>query len=747
MNKILFFVIITFWVNYTAAQSFYSLDTIQKIEIFFSQSNWDYQMDTAKAGNDAYLIADSVLINGFVFVNAGVKHKGESSYDAAFIKNPLHISLDEIDATANYQGYSEIKLSNCYSDASMMREVLAYDILKNYMHCSKSNFAKVFINNSYIGLYNNTEHVGNNFIKNHFYTQDNTIIKANPTDVNAAKPDLTYQGVDSVNYYNRYELKSDKAWKHLINLCDTLNNNFSAIEKELDMDRAIWMLAFNNVLVNLDSYTGSFKQNYYLVRDNNLRFNPIIWDLNMCFGGFGLTGTSATLNLTQKQNLTPTLHQTDAAWPLINKTLNNSRYYKQYIAHMRTINNELNINAKALQLKALIDAAVYADVNKFYSNTEFDQFLDSTSSTLPICNGIAQLMDARNNFLQNASAFAVIAPTINSNSSIPIIPAFNNNLTITASVSNANYVQLGYRNAIDKKFTKLEMLDDGVHGDGAANDGVYGIQIMPKGTILQYYFYAENSDAGIFFPTRAEHEFLEKEVVTSNLNATDIALNECMSNNSNTILDQNNEYEDWIELYNNTSQTIALGESFLSDNIANPYKWQFPTDAIILPNGFYTVWADEDKFQLGTHTNFKLNDTNNFVGLVFNNGSSFTDSITTPILFPNQAYGRMPNGIGIWSFLEPTYNASNRYLLNLESFIKDNVYIYPNPSHDKLFIHSDEDVMDLQITNMQGQQIFFQEKLFTKQYIDLQNLPSGMYIIQFYKQNKLYNFTFNKIKI
>jgi spore coat protein CotH len=38
----------------------------------------------------------------------------------------------------------------------------------------------------------------------------------------------------------------------------------------------LWMLAFNNVFVNLDSYTGGFSQNYYLYKDENRRFNPVV---------------------------------------------------------------------------------------------------------------------------------------------------------------------------------------------------------------------------------------------------------------------------------------------------------------------------------------------------------------------------------------------------------------------------------------------------------------------------------------
>ncbi len=39
------------------SQSFYDIGTIQEIKIVFSQSNWDYMLDTAKAGDESYLMA------------------------------------------------------------------------------------------------------------------------------------------------------------------------------------------------------------------------------------------------------------------------------------------------------------------------------------------------------------------------------------------------------------------------------------------------------------------------------------------------------------------------------------------------------------------------------------------------------------------------------------------------------------------------------------------------------------------
>ena len=43
---------------------------------------------------------------------------------------------------------------------------------------------------------------------------------------------------------------------------DTSSKYYNTIEEKLNIDNAIWMLAFNNLFVNLDSYNWSGR-NYY----------------------------------------------------------------------------------------------------------------------------------------------------------------------------------------------------------------------------------------------------------------------------------------------------------------------------------------------------------------------------------------------------------------------------------------------------------------------------------------------------
>ncbi|MFM9004578.1 MAG: CotH kinase family protein, partial [Flavobacteriales bacterium] len=324
--------------SYAQNGGFYDQSTIQTIEIFFAQSNWDALLDQQAQSTEDYIIADSVRVNGTTFEQVGVKYKGNSSYNANNAKNPLHIELDNV-IEQDYQHYTDIKLGNGFSDPSYIREALSYDILKNYMDCPLSNFANVYINGNLRGLYSNDESINKHFLGNHYYSAESELFKCNPMGGagpgGGGNPDLVWLGADSSLYQSRYELKSDYGWNELVRLIDTLANNTGALENILDVDRAIWMLAYNNVLVNLDSYTGNFKQNYYLYKDVSGRWVPTIWDLNMSFGGFPGNG----LSVSGMQNLSP-IFSNDAAHPLIQKLLANARYRKMYIAHMRTIADE-----------------------------------------------------------------------------------------------------------------------------------------------------------------------------------------------------------------------------------------------------------------------------------------------------------------------------------------------------------------------------------------------------------------------
>jgi hypothetical protein len=76
--------------------------------------------------------------------------------------------------------------------------------------------------------------------------------------------------------------------------------------------------------------------------------------------------------------------------------------------------------------------------------------------------------------------------------------------------------------------------------------------------------------------------------------APSVQINEIMASNTRAFPDITDfeDYPDWLELKNTTGSTISLDGYFLSDNPADPFKWQIPDGASIPANGFIIIIAD-----------------------------------------------------------------------------------------------------------------------------------------------------------
>lgn len=719
-------------------QSFYDINTIQTIEITFSQSNWDALLDAAEP-NGTYVMAQSISINGTVFDSVGVKYKGNSSYNANQVKNPFHIELDQY-KNHSYQGYTDIKLSNVAKDPSFLREVLSYQILRQYMDAPLSNYANVYVNGTLIGLYSNDEAINKDFVESHFYSKTNAFFNCSPPNgagpSSTDLPDLVYYGADSTDYYLKYEIKSDYGWAQLLDLCNTIANDFTNIETILDEDRFIWMLAFDNTFVNLDSYLGQFHQNYYFYQDDNGLFCPTVWDLNECFAGFTSTGSGNLTTNTAKQQMSHLLHQNDASWPLIQKILNNGMYKRMYVAHMKTILSE-NIANSSYQtsgqnLQTLISTSVQNDVNKFFTFSNFQNNLttDVTSGPQSFI-GLTNLMNTRNSYLMSQADFTAIAPTISSITPSSVNPTLNSNVDITANITNTNYAFLGYRYDQTKPFVKLTMYDDGAHNDGASGDGVFGASIPVNSSFIQYYIYAENSNAGIFSPVRAEYEFYSLYASIPVISAGEVVINELMAVNTSTISDPQGDFSDWIEIYNTTSNFLDLSNLYLSDDILTPLKFAIPSNTIIAPNDYLLVWADMDTTDTGLHANFKLSSGGEDVILSYANGTVI-DQTTFPAQTDGTTYGRYVNGTGSFTFLFPTPLAENS-LLGVEEYNEVNIFnLFPNPSNGMITISSNEGgIENIQMFDLAGKIILNETlNLVFNHQMDLNHLPNGVYLVK-----------------
>lgn len=749
--KLSFLTILCLMATLVYGQDLYDLNTIQTIEITFAQSNWDQLLDAEKAGSDGYIMAQSVSVNGTVFDSVGVKYKGNSTYNPNQTKNPFHIELDTYKDHI-YGAYTDIKLSNVAKDPSFVREVLSYQILRQYADAPLSNYANVYVNGTLIGLYSNSESVSKKFVNSRFGSKKNTFVKCNPPDgagPGSSLPNLVYLGQDSSSYYDAYELKSDYGWDELIDLCDTLANNIADIEKILDVDRALWMLAFDNVLVNLDSYIGGFAQNYYLYRDDNKRFVPVVWDLNESFGQFSMTGSGNLNNTTAKQQMSHLLNATNSSFPLVQKLLSVPMYKRMYLAHVKTMLLENfddgSYYATGISLQSTIDAAVQADVNKFYTYANFTSNLTSDINGGPgpgggATPGITNLMDGRSNYLLGLTDFTQTEPTISNLSLSNSSPVLNETITLSADITDENAVYLGYRSDAGAPFQKILMYDDGAHNDGAANDGTYAVDLDITTASIQYYIYAENSGIGLFSPRRAEHEF---HIVNANLTtqAGDLVINEFLASNDSTIADQDGEYDDWIELYNNGSTSLNLEGYFLSDDSTDLMQWEFPAGTSIDSDGYLIVWADDDDGQAGLHANFKISASGESLFLSDTAGA-VVDQITFGEQTTDISYGRYPNGTGDFQIMSPTFNAENMTTTAIDELPEVAFALFPNPVSDVFYLKFEDQTPDyIEIYSADGRWMKKQNLIQNEREVPvrIESWSSGVYFVNLVFDNFVIN--------
>ena len=109
--------------------------------------------------------------------------------------------------------------------------------------------------------------------------------------------------------------------------------------------------------------------------------------------------------------------------------------------------------------------------------------------------------------------------------------------------------------------------------------------------------------------------------------AQSVRVNEFMALNANSIMDEDGDYSDWIELVNDSTATINIQGWALTDDADDTQKWLFP-DMTIAPGQYLVVFAsgkdriDADK---ELHTNFKLSGDGEYLALYNGLGNIVTE--------------------------------------------------------------------------------------------------------------------------
>ena len=667
---------------------------VHEVRIEFSTSDY---WSTLKQNYDfnypdvPYIMAN-VMIDGEQVDSIGVRLKGFSSYFTESDKKSIKLDFNEFVKGKRYDGLKKVNLNNGEGDPALQRDVIAYDLMRRSgVSAPRTAYTKVFLNDVYWGLYLIVEQIDKVFLSDNFETNDGNLFK------NMDFSELAWLGNDTIDYQEIFDLKTDdnpEAWERFVNLMNVINNTNdqdfkSQIDEVFNVDLFLRTLMVDVALENWDSYLEHGRNFYMYEHPETQQFNWIPWDYNLSMtGNFSLFDFGSDL----PDDLADCESQMNGTCP-----------------------HEADDPVFEIVVSIIEECCTgdwSSDCQEFYEIIEDGMIDVAECNTVmngscphpaddPILEQVMQIDPFCCDFDWNDNCDALYEDISSSGSG-------NEGFPIDMSGSEKPLIKRIFRNSdkIDDyyarwcKFLKYDLDTTRLFPE-----------IMRRGDLIrssvaedeQYLwslsaFEADLDQGGNFIIGLKKFISDRREVLIeeleqyytcptgSSLAYGDLVINEfCASCDSlSGITDAYGEYDDWIELYNNTNATIDLSDAYLSDNITDPAKWAFPLGTSLAPDSYLIIWADKDVDQDGLHADFKLSKDGEQIILTVE--GEVMDSLTYGPQETNQTAARIPNGTGDFTTTQPvTFNGNNDEPSQTTDADADlSVRIFPNPTKESL---------------------------------------------------------------
>jgi spore coat protein CotH len=213
---------------------FYKREQVQEIRLTISKTNL-YNMK--KALPERIYVPATLHWRTFRMENIAVRYKGNSSSQPhQRHKRSYLIKVNEYNKGTRFLGFRRIALDNGVQFGSLFSEPIVTDILRDLdVPVSRCNYAKLFINDDYQGVYVNVERIDESFLEFHFGSKKGPLYKVHMPGPGA---NFAYAGDDAQQYKKGFEAKTKIAEHSFDDLIDLIRNidqgDKSNYEKILD---------------------------------------------------------------------------------------------------------------------------------------------------------------------------------------------------------------------------------------------------------------------------------------------------------------------------------------------------------------------------------------------------------------------------------------------------------------------------------------------------------------------------------
>lgn len=701
---------------YGQGEKIFSTDTIHEVHLTFSDAGFWAQLvhnyESNQVGGEPgefqgfskvpYIMANA-LIDGERVDSIGVRLKGFTSYGVSTDKKPIKLDFNEFVKGKRFDGLRKLNLNNGEGDPAMQRDLLSYNLMRRAgVPAPRTAYARVYLNDTYWGIYLLVEQVDKTFVKEHFNGSGGNLFK------NMGWSELIWEGPDTTQYQRTFELKtrgSAEAWSNFVKLMDVINNSSEAdFEEEIlqifDVELFLRVLAVDIATNNWDSYMDHGRNFYLYEEPGTQQFKWIPWDYNLAMGGT-FSGDSGGGPIDGDTAITNPFSPEDC-----NSIKNGSSPYPATDSIFLQV-----IQRDPFCCDSTWDQACQEMYNAIDSGVDpgpgpgdgFDFQIDPSQSSKVLIQRIFRVPAFQTLY------YKIWCDLLEDN--------FTTERLFTIIWNNGNLIRTAVYDDPNFVWTTQQFEEDLDQGN----------QIIGLKKFIQ-------SREDTLPQQLAELYACDSQEL--NLKFQDIVINEFMASNDSLsgLMDDAGDYDDWVELYNKTDRSIDLSNAYLSDDLDNKKKWSFPIGTFIGPKGFLIIWCDEDVEQTGLHSNFKLQKSGE--SLVLSMGNMVLDSLSFPEQQTNQVAARVPNGTGEFQAHAHTFNANNDFPTGIDKEIDRNtkgISVFPNPAKNRVHLQLNGDldrIAVVRLYDLNGRLIMQENYASQKVEFSLPQVPSGMYFLQ-----------------
>ena len=696
-KKLIFYIFISYFIYGDDSWKVYDDSEIAIINIYIDQDKIDWMYDN--------VYSDSLHLASFSFQNAyindsidsiGFRLRGNTSRNAA--KKSFKVDFNHFKSGREFFGVEKLNLNGEHNDPSIVRSKICWDMYQYIgMVSSRAAHAELYINQEYYGLYVSVEHIDDSFIDRNYVDGSGNLWKC------TWPADLTYRGNDAEDYQpywgddRPYALKTNKEiydYSKLARLIRIIDQEPDSLEFVLNVKETLQYLAMNILTGSWDDYRSNIN-NFYLYHEPGIdifHWIPFDYDNTFSVDWFGIDWSSIDPYEYELIN--------DGPRPLTEYLFSEIRYRNLFthfldfyntILFSDTIVTYQPISAIEYRLETLKESNYISAFNDVYRTYDYGFNIEDYQNSFGfsfenqhVKQGMMEFISSRNVSLNIQLYYSGSEPIIYQAEIEKNIVLLNETFIVGASAfgpSGIDEIKFHFKleGSTNWETNNLVFSPEPMTRLVEKNDyWEMEFSLSEIGDYIGYFTANYNGDIDRF-PVSGYKVFRVVEAA----GAGNVKINEILAKNDQINGDESGEYDDWLEIVSVDGSEADLSGHYLTDNLDNLTKWQFPqTGQIINAGEFMLVWCDEDQSQGPLHTNFKLSASGEFLGLVAPDGNTIIDSLTFPEQSSDVSYGRLGIYDG-WDYMIPSPGEQNQVLDLDHTKNEISSYklksIYPNP--------------------------------------------------------------------